>query len=71
QGMLETSASGVLGLLSCSRTHLYAPRAKIRVALPEERHVLACTAWAGETAAILNILFCYWSSLEYGNAKQQ
>ncbi len=35
-GMLKKSASGVLGLLSCSRTHLYALRAKSPVALLDE-----------------------------------
>ncbi len=50
--MLKKSASGVHGLLSCSRTHLYAPRAKSPAALPEERHVLACTGRAGETGGL-------------------
>ena len=48
-GMLKKSASGVLGLLSCSRIHLYAPPAQSPAVLPEEKHVLACTGWAGET----------------------
>jgi len=34
---------------------VYVPGAKAPTALPEERHVLACTGWAGETAAFLNI----------------
>jgi len=62
------SASGVLGLLSCSRTPLYAPRAKSPAALPEERHVLACTGWAGEIAGLfehsllLEIIDGIWQS---------
>ncbi len=43
---------------------VYVPRAKGPAALPEERHVLACTGWAGETAAFLNIPSCYWAFLE-------
>ncbi|MEE9233691.1 MAG: hypothetical protein V3U07_09545 [Nitrospirales bacterium] len=27
--------------------HVYAPSAKSPAALPEERHVLACTGWGG------------------------
>ena len=68
--MLKKSASGVLGLLSCSRTHLYASRAKSPAALPEKRRVLARPGWAGETAALLNIPCCFWSSMEYGKANR-
>ncbi len=35
-GNVEKSTSGVLGLLSCSRTHLYALRAKSPAALHDE-----------------------------------
>ncbi|MEE9232821.1 MAG: hypothetical protein V3U07_05155 [Nitrospirales bacterium] len=53
-----------IGLLSCSRTHLYAPRAKSPAALPEERRVLARPGWVGETVVFLNIPSGYWSSVE-------
>jgi len=33
QGMLKKAASGVLALLPCSRTTLYAPRVKMAAAL--------------------------------------
>jgi len=56
-GMLKKAASGVLTILPCSRTHLYAPRAKTPAPLPEERHVLACTGWAGEEADLLLVFF--------------
>ncbi|MEE9232802.1 MAG: hypothetical protein V3U07_05060, partial [Nitrospirales bacterium] len=55
-------------LLSCSRTHLYAPRAQSPAALPEERHVLARTGWASETARLfehsllLLIIYGKWQS---------
>ncbi|MEE9233712.1 MAG: hypothetical protein V3U07_09650 [Nitrospirales bacterium] len=55
--MLKKSASGVLELLSCSCTPLYAPRAKSPAALPKERHVLACTGRAGETAGFFEHSF--------------
>ena len=47
-GLVKNSVSGVLGPLSSSHTPctlgLPSP-----CGLPEERHVLACTGWAGET----------------------
>ncbi|MEE9231942.1 MAG: hypothetical protein V3U07_00660 [Nitrospirales bacterium] len=49
---MKKAASGVPGLLSCSRTHLYAPRAKSPAALPEEKHVLADLGWAGDTVGL-------------------
>ncbi len=51
-GMLKKSASGVLGLLWCSHTHLCAPRAKSPAALPEERCVFAHLGWVGETEGL-------------------
>ncbi len=49
-GMLKKAASGVIAAWPCSRTPPDAPLVQEAAALPEERHVLACTGWAGGIA---------------------
>ncbi len=58
--MLKKAASGVLALLPCSRTAVYAPRVNGPAALPAERPVLAGQGWEGRKVAFLNILTSYW-----------
>ncbi len=48
-----------VGLLSCSRFPMYAPRTKAAAVLPKERCVLAHAGWAGETAGLFEQSFCF------------
>ena len=50
-GMLKMAASFVLGLLSCSRSPLYAPRAQSPAAFSVERRVSARLGREGENSA--------------------
>ncbi len=64
---MKKAASGVLAAWLCSRTPLTAPPVKAAAALPEERHVLACLGWAGETAGPL-LTLPHLSRLDLGNS---